>query len=246
MAFVHGKSAQVLVAATDLSGYFNSVDVSTNNDIAETTNFGQDAKSYVGGLQDATLSMSGLFSHDTNGSDDGLSAALTAQQTLVTVAIDSGTIGNRAILAKTHETAYSISSPVADVSSITADFQASHDQAGDYGLRFGVMLTDGAAIDSGSVGALASVDQVAATANGGMAFLHVVANTLDAAITITVQDSADDGTFADLGSFSSVGAGSTASEQVVASGTVARYIRVNASTAATSGSITFGVAFARY
>ena len=248
--FVHGKGSQVLVDEFDLSAYFNSVDVATSQDTAETTAFGATSKSYLLGLADATLSLSGMFAQDTDGSDEELSAILGAATTpLVSVLFDAGTIGNRAVVAKAHETSYALSSPVADIVTVTADFNASTDGTANltYSLRTGVALTAGAAIAHDALGNLASVDNTASTANGGMANLHVTANTVDDAVTIKVQDSADDSTFADLITFSNVTATTVTTEQKAVTGTVARYLRVTASTAAaTTGSITFHVAFARY
>jgi hypothetical protein len=248
--FVHGKNTNVLLDEFDLSAYFNSVDVSATTDTAETTAFGSSSKSYIVGLADATLSLSGMFAQDADGSDEELSAILGSATTpIVSVLLDAGTIGNRAVAAKAHETSYAISSPVADIVTVTADFNSSTDGTANltYGLRTGVQLTTGASIAFGSLGDLASVDQSASSANGGMANLHVTANTVDDAVVIKVQDSADDLTFADLITFSSVTATTVTSEQKAVTGTVERYVRVTASSSsATTGSITFNVVFARY
>lgn len=247
--FVHGKGTSVLIDEFDLSAYFNSVDVSTSIDTAETTAFGANSKSYITGLRDGTLSLSGMWSADTDGSDEELSAILGATTTpVVTVEFDAGTIGNRATLARAHETSFSISSPVADVVTVTADFNASADTAAGVNLSIanGVQLTTGSSIAFGSLGDLASVDNGASSANGGMGIFHVTANTLDGDALIKVQHSADDSTFADLLFFGAT-AGTTSSGVRTATGTIQRYIRVTASSAtATSGSITFHVAFARY
>jgi len=247
--FIHGKGTSVLLDEFDLSAYFNSVDVSHSIETAETTSFGASAKSYIVGLRDGTLSLSGMWAADTDGSDEEVSAILGSATTpLVTVLYDSGTIGNRATISKAHATSYSISSPVADVVTITADFNSSTDGTANVtlGLAQGVQLTAGASIAFGSLGDLASVDNTASSANGGMANLHVTANDLDDACTIKIQDSTDDSTFADLITFSSVSSATATTEQKAVSGTVNRYLRATASSSATSGSITFHIAFARF
>lgn len=247
--FIHGKGTSVLLDEFDLSSYFNSADVSQTTETAETTAFGATSKSYLVGLRDGTLSLSGMWAADTDGSDEELSAILGSATTpIVTVQYNSGTIGNRATLAKAHETSYSVSSPVADVVTITADFNASTDSTANLtlGIAQGVQLTTGSAIAFGSLGDLASADGAASSANGGMGNIHVTANTLDAACTIKIQDSTDDSTFADLITFSAVSAATKTTEQKAVTGTVNRYLRATASSAATSGSITFHVAFARY
>lgn len=247
--FVHGKGTSVLLDEFDLSSYFNSADVSHSIETAETTSFGASSKSYITGLRDGTLSLSGMWAADTDGSDEELSAILGSATTpLVTVLYDSGTIGNRATVAKAHSTSYAMSSPVADVVTITADFNASTDGTTNVKLSIaqGVQLTTGSSIAFGALGNLASVDNSASSANGGMANLHVTANTLDDAATIKVQHSADNSTFADLITFSSVTAATATTEQKAVSGTVNRYLRATASSSATSGSITFHIAFARF
>lgn len=248
--FVHGKGASVLVNSYDLSAYFNSADVAMTIDTAETTGFGSSSKSYIVGLRDETLSLAGLYSQDASGSDEVLSGILGATTTpIVTVAFSSGTIGNRAVLGRAHETNYSISNPVSDVSSVSADFTASTDAVTNQtlGLDTGVMLTTGASIAYGSLGALSSVDNTASSANGGMATVHVTANSVSGgATTIKVQHSTDNSTWADLITFSAVSASTITNQLSAVSGTVNRYLRVNVSTAGSSGSITFHVGFARF
>lgn len=247
--FVHGKGTEVLLDEFDLSSYFNSVDASRTTDTAETTSFGSTSKSYIVGLSDGTLSLSGMFAQDTDGSDEELSAILGSTTTpVLTVNLESGTIGNRAVVAKAHQTSYAISSPVADIVTVTADFNASTDGTANltYSIQSGVQLTTGASIAHSALGNLSSVDNSASSANGGMANLHVVANTLNAAVTIKVQDSTDNSTFADLISFTAVSTGAETVEQKAVTGTVDRYVRATASSSASSGAITFHVAFARY
>lgn len=249
--FVHGKSAGVLLDKYDLSAYFNSVDTAQSIDTAETTGFGSAAKSYIVGLADATLSLSGMYSQDaTVGEDVVLSTALGAATTpIITVPFETGSIGKRAMLCKAHETSYAISSPVADVVTITADFNASTDATTNltFGLRNGVMLTAGSSIAFGSLGNLASVDNTTSSTAGGFANLHVTANSISGgATTIKVQHSTDNSTWADLITFTAVSASTTTSQQSAVSGTVNRYLRATASTAGSSGAITYHLSFARF
>lgn len=248
--FVHGKDTGVLVDEFDLSAFFTTVDVSHAIDTAETTGFGSAAKSYVTGLRDGTLSLSGMWSADSDGSDEELAAILGAATTpVVTVKHGGAAIGNRATLAKAHETSYAISSPVADIVTVTADFNASTDATSNLTLSIaqGVQLSAGTSIAFGSLGNLASADSGASSANGGVGNLHVTANTIaGGTTTIKIQDSANNATWADLITFTAVSASTVTSQQSVVTGTVDRYLRVTASTAGSSGSITFHVAFARF
>jgi hypothetical protein len=109
------------------------------------------------------------------------------------------------------------------------------------------MLTAGSSIAFGSLGNLASVDNSASSANGATALLHVTANTIaGGATTIKVQHSADNISFVDLITFSAVSAGSVVAEQKVVTGTINQYVRATASTAGSSGAITFHIGFARF
>ncbi len=248
--FIHGKDSKVYLDEFDLTSYFTNVDVALSNETSETTSFGATSKSYLLGLADGTLSMSGLWAAETDGSDEELQAILGSATTpLITVAESAGTIGNRATVAKAHETNYTISNPVADVVSITADFQGSTDAVSNltYGITSGVQLTAGASIAYGSLGDLASVDNAASSANGGVGVLHVPTNSVSGgATTIKIQHSANDATWADLISFTAVSASTATSQMSAVAGTVNRYLRATASTAGSSGSITFMVSFARF
>ena len=248
--FVHGKDSKVYLDEFDLTSYFTNADVTVTNETSEVTSFGATSKSYLLGLADGTLSLSGLWSADTDGSDEELQAILGVATTpLITVAEAAGTIGNRATIAKAHETNYTISNPVADVVSITADFQGSTDVVTNltYGVTAGVQLTTGASIAYGSLGALASVDNAASSTNGGAAVLHVPTNSVaGGTTTIKVQHSTNDSTWADLITFTAVGASTVTSELSAVSGTVNRYLRATASTAGSSGAITYMVTFARF
>lgn len=248
--FLHGKNTGVLLNATDLSAYFNSADLAQTIDTAETTGFTSSAKSYITGLNDATLSVSGMFSQDAGGEDVVLSTALGATTTpLVTVIFGVNAIGNRCATGRAHEVSYSISSPVADVTTVSADFNASTDAVSNqtYGIKGGVMLTAGASIAFGSLGNLASVDNSASSTNGGMGVLHVTANSITGGTTtIKVQHSADNSTWADLITFTAVSASTTTQQLSAVTGTINRYVRATASTAGSSGSITYHIAFARY
>lgn len=61
MPFVHGKDSYFKIASTDLSAYLNNVTVSRSADTADTTAFGSSTRSFVAGLKDATISVSGMF-----------------------------------------------------------------------------------------------------------------------------------------------------------------------------------------
>jgi hypothetical protein len=250
--FVHGKSSKVYLDEFDMSAYLNSSDVSFTNETAETTAYGAEARSYAMSQETGTLSLAGMYDavSGAGSSDQEFAAILGAAVTpVVTIATAAGTIGNRAVLAQAAETSYTTASPVADINSVTVDMQCTSDVSTNIisGLSYGVQLATGSSIAFGALGNLASVDNLAASLNGGVAIMHAVANTVDAATTIKVQHSTDDAVWADLITFTDVASTSLGSEISAVTGTVNQYLRAIATAAgATTGAITFMVSFARF
>jgi len=249
--FQHGKSTSVYLDEFDMSAYLQASDVGFDQDTADVTTYGASSRAFIASQASGTLSFNGLIdATNTAGTSDKEFEAILGSAThpVLTVAIEGGTIGNRAVIARANETSYTMATPVADVNSLTADFQCSADPANnvDFGVASAVQLTTGASIAHGSLGNLASVDNGASSTNGGAALLHVPTNTVDGATTIKVQHSADDAVWADLVTFTAVGASTITSQLSAVTGTVNQYLRVTASTAGSSGAITFMVSFARF
>ncbi len=243
MPFRHGKSTRVLIGSSDLSTYFNDTSVSTSVETAETTTYGVagGSKTYVAGLNDSTVSLSGLFADEAGEADEVITAALGSDSDIpFTIAQDGGlTVGRRCLLGQSIETKYDLSSPVGDVVSTSLDLQSDGESL------HGFVLAASDVISSTSNGT--GVDGIASSTNGGTATLHVTANTRDGAITVKVQHSADNVTYADLATFSVVPTSTTTSERLsVASGTtVNRYVRVSYTVAGSTGSATIAAAFGR-
>lgn len=238
MPFRHGKNTGVLVDAGNLSAFFNEASASQDVETAETTTFGSSAKTYIVGLKDGTMSISGMFDGDANAVDAQVSATLgTDAADFVTVAPDGLTIGNIAFSCQARLTSYEISSPVGDVVSASLSVQA------DGGIDRGVLLAAVTAVTTSSTGA--AQDNSAGTSSGGTAYLHVTANTRTAASTFKVQHSVDNVTWADLATFASVSGTTTTAEKVVVVGTVNRYVRANHAPGGSTGSVTYSMTFAR-
>jgi hypothetical protein len=134
MAFLHGKSASFEIDvtggtsySTTLSAYCDDVSISRSFETGETTTFGSSAKSYIMGLSDATISVSGKF--DANGatSVDGLLGPVLGSSTLIgfryKVSSAATSATNPAYTGNALLTSYDISSSVADVITFSAEFQ---------------------------------------------------------------------------------------------------------------------------
>lgn len=130
MAFRHGKNAVFKVdnsggSLTDISAYLTDVSLPRSIETAETTTFGVTggAKTYVTGLNDSTISISGRFDSTV----DAHLVAILGQE--ATVSFEYGPAGSTAGYIKfTGEaivTKYDLSSPVGDVVSFSCDMQVS-------------------------------------------------------------------------------------------------------------------------
>jgi len=126
MAFRHGKNAVFKVdnsggTLTDISAYCDEVSLPRSIETGETTVFGKSAKTYIVGLTDATLSVSGKWDSTL----DAHLAGILGQD--ATVTFEYGPEGSAASRVKyTGEailTSFETSSPVADVVTFSAEFQ---------------------------------------------------------------------------------------------------------------------------
>lgn len=130
MAFVHGKGAVFKIdnaAGTIqvLTAYVDSIDFSNSVDIAESTTMGAEAKTYLSGQSDATMSISGKWDSTASTGPDVILQGLVGLETTST--FEYGPEGSAATKVKYSGecflTSYVVSAPVGDVVSYTADFQ---------------------------------------------------------------------------------------------------------------------------
>lgn len=238
MPFRHGKTTGVFYNGSDLSTYFNEASVSNDIETAEVTTFGSDAKSYIVGLQDGTISAAGMFDGAAGAVDQILSSTLGSDALdTITVTPDGVSFGRRSYSAAAIETSYEISSPVSDVVSANLEVQATQ------GIDAGFLLAG--RVTFSASGNSANLDQGAASSNGGTGYLHVTSNSMSGATTFKVQDSADGVVFVDRITFASVSASATVGEKVAVTGSVDRYVRALHDPGVSSGSVTYTLAFAR-
>lgn len=123
--FVHGKGTAFTLDNTagsvvDISNTLTSVDFPETIETAETTAFGSSAKSYIVGLKDASISVSGIWDATTDGVVMG--GAEPASRSFVYGPAGSGT-GAVKYSGEAIVTSYSISNPVGDVVTFSLDLQ---------------------------------------------------------------------------------------------------------------------------
>lgn len=132
MAFIHGKKSKFEIdnaagTPVDLSAYLSDVSFSRSLETAETTTFGNDAKTYIMGLSDATISISGRFDAAGASTVDAVLAGILGQEASVTFAYTPGggsaSSSNPKYSGECYCTSYEVSGSVGDVTSFSAEFQ---------------------------------------------------------------------------------------------------------------------------
>jgi len=126
MAFVHGKNAYLKLDGNSLVGISNEVTYSRKLETAETTVFALSAKTYILGLEDATISVKGMFDATTVGQIE-TSIANCIAGTSASLAFEMGPEGSAAGKKKytmnVIPTSWEIGAPVGDVVSVTLELQ---------------------------------------------------------------------------------------------------------------------------
>ena len=122
--FAHGKSTDFAIDDTggssrNISDTLTDVSFPQTIDTAETTAFGSSNKSYIVGLKDTTISVSGIWDATVDGY---LSGTEPASRSFIFGPAGS-TSGNVKYTGEAIMTNYSQSNPVGDVVTFTADFQ---------------------------------------------------------------------------------------------------------------------------
>lgn len=123
--FRHGKNAVFKIdnsggSLQDISDTVNEVTFSRSLETGETTSFGSAAKTYVAGLSDATISISGTW-------DAATDAILAGGIGVDTLSFEYGPEGSTATRVKYSGecicTSYEPGSPVGDVVTYSAEYQ---------------------------------------------------------------------------------------------------------------------------
>lgn len=232
LAPTHGSVADVLVNGNVVSQYFDNFTMSATRDKAETSAFKATFKSYVAGLSDNVATFTGFL-------DPNIDLDLYTYMTQVTAyqnmwfyaplgAQGSSAAGNIGYSVTGLSTKYEIKSAINAANTISAEVQTSQTGGGslDRGVILSPWVTQGAAGTSASnnFGSVSS-------SNGGVLILHTFSDT--ASLVVTLQDSADNTTFANVGSYSITATNSTIAAYrypaagVVPTGTIRQYTRVS-------------------
>lgn len=126
MPFVHGKTAVFKLdnaggTLVDYSAYLDEISLPRSIETAETTTFGTNAKTYITGLSDATISLSGRF----DVAADATLAAVLGQNATLTFEYGpaGGTVGLVRYTGECIMTSYEIGASVGDAVTASVELQ---------------------------------------------------------------------------------------------------------------------------
>lgn len=240
MAKTSGLGDNCYVGGYDLSGDIGALSkISGSVTTLDVTGVNKLAFERIGGLRDGGIDFSAFFNPSTAQAHPVLSALPTTD---VIVSYYRGTaVGNAAACLVSKQLDYAPTR--GNDGSLTIAVSA---VANGFGLEWGDQLTAGLRTDTAATNG-ASIDGTASTAFGAQAYLNLTAFT-GTDVTVKVQDSADNVTFADVTGlvFTQVTAGVTAERVATAAGaTIRRYLRAVTVTTGGVTSVTFAVTVVR-
>ena len=216
MAVAHGKQTRIYLNGYNLTGFFRKSSSELTRETAESTVFGLDDKTYLAGVKDATASLEGLFDNAADGVEEVLLAALNADPTILNILPQGDAIGNVAHGLTSLETKYALDASKDDVVSLNTELQSTAGRD-----RLLVHHALGSEVASGQS---ASIDNGAATTNGGVGYIHVPDIAGITNLSVLIEDSADNSAWATILTFAGVTA-DRGRQRVEITGTVRRYTR---------------------
>lgn len=233
MPFGHGKNSDIYANGYDLTGYLDSIDQAATVDTAETTTFAATAKSYISSaIKAATIQAEGFFDGAAGAVDAVLSAALGAASQVWAWYSQGDTLGNPGYGMSAINVTYNVKGSISSASRIAVSAQSNT------GIER--ILSLHALASEAASGNAASLDNGAASSNGGSAYIECTSAT--GTLACVVEHSTDNVTFTTLASFTNITTANKA-ERITFAGTVNRYVR--AKWTITGGPFTFNVGINR-
>lgn len=246
MAKSTGLGAAYYASGYDLGGDIQSAQIRGGIAPIDVTDITQSAHSRLGGKRDGGINVVAYFDPATVAGGDPYNgahlvySALPTTDTLATYC-HAPAIGSPAASCVAKQINYD---PTRGTDgSLTVAVNA---QANGYGLEWGVQLTPGKRTDTTATAGTGYDQTTVSTAFGWQAYLHVFSVT-GTSVTVTIEDSADNVTFAALtgGAFTAVTAPGPGWQRLAgaSNATVRRYVR--ATTTGTFSNAQFAVMFVR-
>lgn len=243
MAFVHSTTSRLFFNKKHLSGSIKSWNAGGKRGYGETTSLLDSGTKGIPGLMEGSLKIDGMFEQDAINDaihETVMNAINVDNGGLCTITPAGIVLGSPAFICRADISNYEVQAGINDIVSVAIEGTP------DDGIDWGVILHAHNAVTATSNDT--SVDNgvtLGATANGGVASLHVTAASGTTPTgTFKVQHSTDNSVWTDLITFTAV-AGLATYEYKTVSGTVNRYIRCLYTIGGTTPSYTFLMSFAR-
>lgn len=216
--------AVLLVAGNNMIGTRTEIDYESERITEETTTFGLVNPTHaLVGLQKGAFAQRGFFD-DAAGSSHAVLVAQTGLPQVVSLGLEGNANGRGVIgFAGPIQSKYQRVVELAKLHRANAEYVVSGP------IEHGVIVHGlGAETSASGNSQGASVDNGAATTNGGSAYLQLSALTLGGytSVTIRIRHSTDNSVFTDLASFTNVTA-APAGERITLPSTVNRYLAVS-------------------
>jgi hypothetical protein len=240
MTYAVGKDTQLFADQYDLTSYLQGVDPTLEVEMRDSTVFGDAGRKSTPGLTSGGIGFDALYDRTAGSAFDFIRTALqSALQQIVTSFPEGATLGYPADLCYANTANFSAPVKVGDLLMVTGYFKSAED-----GVDVGIALHAKSAETGTFTGS--SVDNGAATSNGGVGVIHVPAIAGAApSVVVKIQHSSNNSTWTDLITFAAATAATKERVEVAAGTTVNRYTRTIGTFGGTTTSITPVVAFAR-
>lgn len=237
MPFASAQVSRLYVGLLQFSGYTKGYNLAYQSEMLDVTVLTSTSKEFIPGHESATFNVDMLLDNAATASSQfGILYTAKSTPQVVTLAPSGTARGAETWQVQSNELNFSTTAPVADVVNATVAFQS------DGLVDPGVVIDPETAITVDTNGT--SVDNTAATSNGGVAHLHVTAYSGLTSNSIILEHSTNNSVWTTLATFTLV-TGTGSERLVVAPGTtVNRYLRIRDDVTGT-GSCTRFVSFAR-
>jgi hypothetical protein len=235
VAKTSGLGDNFYLAGYDMSGDIGSISLSGGPATLDVTGIDKSAHERIGGLRTGSMSWKAFFNAGLGLTHDKLAALPTAD--VHCMYMRGTTLGNPAACQVSKQINYD--GTRGDSGEFTFSVEA---QCNGFGLEWGQQLTAGKRTDTAATLGT-SIDTTASAAFGAQAYLQAFSLT-GTDVTVKVQDSADNITFADVTglSFTQLTAGpATERLATTSAATIRRYLRAVTVTTGGFSSLTFSV-----
>lgn len=219
MAKTSGLGDDALIAGYHIGGDIQQLSVRGGPALLEVTDITQSAKSRLGGLRDGGMEFTSY--HDPAAGQSHAAFSSLPRTDVIATYLRGQAIGNPAACCNAKQLNYDPTRAAAG----ELTFKITGDGDG-YGLEWGIQLTAGVRTDTTATNG-ASYDTGASAAFGAQAYLQAVAVT-GTSYTVTIQDSADNSSWANVTGLSFAAVSSVPQAQRISianNATVRRYVR---------------------